>query len=68
MVLLAGTAQQGLIGRVLNQRVLEDVRRLWWQPLLIQELRLHQLVQPALQARLVPRGDRLEQGIGKLAP
>ena len=38
VVLLAGTLQQRLIGRVLDQGVLETVRRLRWQPLLIQEL------------------------------
>jgi hypothetical protein len=36
--LLAGAPQQGLIGRVLKQGVLKKVRRLWWQPLLVQEL------------------------------
>ena len=41
MVPLAGTAQQRLIGRVLDQRVLEEIRRLRWQPLLIQELCLY---------------------------
>jgi len=46
VVLLAGAPQQGLIGGLLDQRMLEDVRRLRWQPLLVQELRLHELVQP----------------------
>ena len=45
-VLLAGALEQRLIGRVLDQGVLEEVRRLGWQPLLIQELRLDQLLQP----------------------
>ena len=49
MVLLAGTLEQGLIRRVLDQGVLEEVRRLRRQPPLVQELRLHQLVQPLLQ-------------------
>ena len=38
MVLLPRTLQQGLIGRVLDQGVLEEVRRLWRQPPLIQKL------------------------------
>ena len=42
----AGCSQQRLIGRVLDQGVLEEIRRLRRQPLLIQELRLHQLLQP----------------------
>jgi hypothetical protein len=44
MVLLAGAAQQGLIGRLLDQGVLEKVRGLRRHPLLIQELRFDQLV------------------------
>ena len=68
MVLLAGALQQRLVGRVLDQRMLEAVRRLRRQPLLVQELRLHQLVQSPVQGVLVPRGDGLQQFIGKLAP
>jgi hypothetical protein len=37
-------------------------------PLLVQELRRHQLVQPPLHGALIPRGDGLQQGRGKLAP
>ena len=48
--------------------MLEAVRRLRRQPLLVEELRLHQLVQPTLQGALVPGGDGLQQVIGKLAP
>jgi hypothetical protein len=68
MVLLPSAPQQGLVGRILNQGMLEQIRRLWRQPPLIQELRRHQLVQPMLQGLLVPRGDGLQQLIGKLAP
>ena len=46
MVLLARAAQQRLIGSLLDQRMLEEVRRLRRQPLLVQELCLHQLLQP----------------------
>jgi hypothetical protein len=66
MVLLAGAPQQGLIGRVLDQGMLEEVRRLRWQTLLVQELRRHQLLQPPLQGSLIPGGDGLQQFIGKL--
>src|SRR5262249_33452314 len=38
MVLLPGSLQQRLIGRVLNQGMLEEIRRLWRPPLLVQEL------------------------------
>ena len=46
MVLLTGAAQQRLIRCVLDQGVLEEVRRLRRQPLLVQQLCLHQLLQP----------------------
>jgi hypothetical protein len=68
MVPLAGALEQRLIGRVLDQGMLEAVRRLWRQTLLIEELCLHQLLQPPLQGALVPRRNGLQQGIGKLAP
>ena len=55
MVLLAGAPQQRLIGGVLDQGMLEAIGRLRRQPPLVQELRLHQLVQPPLQGPLVPR-------------
>ena len=48
--------------------MLEEIRRLWRQPPLVQQLRLHQLVQPPLQGLFVPGGDGVQQGIGKLAP
>ena len=48
MMPLAGAAQQGLIRRLLDQGMLEEVGCLRWQPLLVQELCLHQLVQPTL--------------------
>src|SRR6516165_2912329 len=35
MILLAGAPQQRLVGRVLDERVLEGVERLWWQSTLI---------------------------------
>jgi len=68
MVLLAGRPQQALIGRLLDQGVLEAVGRLGRQTLLVQKLRLDQLVEPPLHGRLVPGGDRLQEFIGKLAP
>ena len=48
--------------------MLEAVGRLRRQPLLVEELRRHQLVQPPSQGRPRPRGDGLQQLIGKLAP
>jgi hypothetical protein len=46
----------------------EEIRRLRRQTLLVQKLRLHQLLQPPAQCLLVPRSDGLQQFIGKLAP
>jgi hypothetical protein len=66
--LLAGAPQYGLIGRLRDQGMFESVRRLRRQPLLVQELRLYQLVEPLSQGLLVPGVDGLQQGIGKLAP
>jgi hypothetical protein len=57
MVRLPCAPQPRLIRRVLDQRVLEDVRRLRRQPLLVQALRRYQLVPPLPQGRLVPRRD-----------
>jgi hypothetical protein len=59
MVLLAGAPQQGLIGRVPDQGVLETVGRLGWQSLLVEKLCLHQLVQTLSQGPLVPGRDGL---------
>jgi hypothetical protein len=57
MVLLPRTPEQRLIRRVLDQGVLEEVRRLRRESPLVEELRRNQLVQPLLQGLLVPRGD-----------
>src|SRR5262249_46136056 len=45
MVLLPRAPQQGLIRRVLNQRVLKDIRCLGWQPSLVDNLCLDQPTQ-----------------------
>jgi hypothetical protein len=68
MGLLAGAPQQGLIGGVLDQGMLETVRRLRRQPLPVQELGRDQLVQPLLHGVLVPGRDGLQQFIGELTP
>jgi hypothetical protein len=46
MVLLARAPQERLIGGILDQGMLEDIRGLGWQPLLVEELRCHQLLEP----------------------
>ena len=42
VVLLAGAAQQRLIGRVLDQRMLKGIDCLWWHTSLVHNLRLDQ--------------------------
>src|SRR5262249_42952149 len=42
MVLLAGAPQQRLIGRILNERMLKGIRRLWWYTALVRNLCLDQ--------------------------
>jgi hypothetical protein len=68
VILLPGALQQRLVSRVLDQGMLEAVRGLRREALLVEKLRRHQLLQPPLQGALVPWGDRLQQFIGKLAP
>ena len=41
VVLLPCALQERLIGGLLDQRMLEDIRRLGWQPLLVEELCFH---------------------------
>ena len=68
MVLLAGTPQQGLIRRVLDESMLEQVGGLRQRAALIEHLGLHELHQAAPQHQLVPGGNGPQQLIGKLAP
>jgi hypothetical protein len=53
MVLLSCAPQQGLIGGVAYERVLEGVGRMRRQSALIQQLRVHQSSQFTLEGRLV---------------
>ena len=52
MILLAGAPQQRLVGRVLDQRMLEDVPGARRPPALIEQLGLDQLAEPVAQRRL----------------
>src|SRR5262249_46251450 len=45
MVVLSRAFEQGLIGGVLNEYVLEHVGCLWWYTSLVHNLRLHQSAQ-----------------------
>ena len=66
---VAGAPEQGLIGRVLDQGMLEGGASPGAADPFGAEERLLQLVRSLLQGRLVPgSGDGLEQGIGKLPP
>jgi len=48
VILLPGALEERLIGRVLNEGMLEEIVGLWPQTPLIHQLRLHQLLQPML--------------------
>jgi hypothetical protein len=41
MILLARALEERLIGDVLDQGMLEEIRRMRWEPPLVQELRRH---------------------------
>ena len=68
MVLLARAPEQRLIGRVLDERVLERVGRLRREAPLHHHLGLHQLRQCRLECRRLQGCDGLQQIIGKRAP
>jgi hypothetical protein len=48
--------------------MLEDMRCLWRQPALVEELGGHQLLQPALYCLLLPRGNGQQHVIRKFPP
>ena len=68
VILLPRALQQRLIGRVLDQGMLEDIRRLRRQPPLVEQLRLHELRRPCCNVLLVQGRHGLQQLIGKLPP
>ena len=53
MVLLARALQQRLIGRLLDEGMLEQVGRLRWYPALVEQFGVDQPGQGLLQRRLV---------------
>ena len=65
--ILAPTLEQRLVGRIADQGVLELVGSLRRDPTHIEELRIRQAAQRALEIRLANRGDRVEQCVGKIA-
>ncbi len=68
VVVLPRPPQQRLVRGVLDQRVLEDVLRARAPPALVEQLRVDELVQAALQGPLLERRDRLQHLVGELAP
>jgi len=67
VILLAGAPQQRLVGRVLDQRMLEHVARTRRPPALVEQLGLDQAAEHVAQARLVEGGDRPQHFIGEIA-
>ena len=68
VILLPGALEQRLIGRILDEGVLEHVGGLGRGAALVEELGLHELMQLALQGRLVEMRHGLEQLKAKLPP
>src|SRR6516162_9812832 len=64
---LARDAQQGAVGGVLDQRVLEYVDRFRWCPSLRDQLGGDKLGERGLQVDVRKTGDGAQQRIGKLA-
>ena len=65
---LATATQNRGVGRVLHQRVLEDVSRLRRRAATVDQFGRHELAESALQRRPLDRRCRLQQAIGELAP
>jgi hypothetical protein len=59
--------EQGFVGCVLDQRVLEGVARIGRRARAEQQLRLFELRQCRAQRRLVATGDRAQQRVGEFA-
>ena len=59
--------EQGFVGGVLDQRVLEGVARIGRRARAEQQLRLFELRQCRAQRRLVAAGDRAQQRVGEFA-
>src|SRR5262249_57468207 len=68
MILLPGASEQRLIGRILDEGVLEHVGSLGRGAVLLEELGLDELMQLALQGRLVEMRDGLQQLKAELPP
>ena len=68
MQVLAAGFEQGAVGGVLDQRVLEAVGDIGRRAAAVDQLGRDQLIEGGLQLRLGPLGDRGEQPMRKLAP
>jgi len=59
--------EQGFVGRVLDQRVLEGVARIGRRARAEEQLRLFELHQGRAQRRLLAAGNRAQQRVGEFA-
>ena len=66
VILLPRALQERLIGRILDEGVLEDVAAARRQTALVDQFSLHEPRQPLLQRRLIHRRDGVEQVVAKL--
>jgi hypothetical protein len=67
VILLAGAFQQRLVGRILDQRMLEEIARARRAAALVEQLVDHQLTETALQHLFLDLGQCADHVIGKLA-
>ena len=55
VILLPRALEQRLIGRLLDEGMLEQIRGLWWHTALVEQLGLHQARQGLLECSIVQR-------------
>ena len=67
VILLAGAFQQRLVGRILDQRMLEQIARARRAAALVEQLVSHELAETALQHLFLDPGQCADHVIGKLA-
>ena len=65
---LAAALEQAVVGRVLDQRVLEAIARLWASAFDDEQVRVGQPVERGLEREVVDPADSARQRVGKISP
>ena len=60
--------QQRLVGRLLHERVLEEIRRIGREPARVEQLRARELFERILEALVRERRDGAQERVAELAP